>query len=51
VRLTPTTLLLIVAIVIFLVAAIGVRVGDISLLAIGLAAFAAAFLFDRVPLR
>lgn len=50
-RLTPATILLIVAIVIFLVAAIGVRVGDISLIALGLAAFAAAFVFDRVTPR
>ena len=42
---SPTGILLLVAIVLFVLAAIGVNVGDIALLPLGLAAFAAAFLF------
>jgi hypothetical protein len=42
---TPTTILLIVAVVCFLLAAFGVGLGEVDLLPLGLAAFAAAFIF------
>lgn len=42
---SPTGILLIVAIVLFVLAAVGINLGDLSLLPLGLAAFAAAFLF------
>jgi hypothetical protein len=41
---SPTGLLLILAVVLFLLAAFGVNLGNISLVPLGLAAFAAAFL-------
>jgi hypothetical protein len=37
-------LLLLIAVIVFVIAAFGVRVGDVSLVAIGLAFFAGAFL-------
>ena len=47
--LTFRTLLLLVAVVLFILVAIGVRAGDLNVTALGLAAFAAAFLVpDRV---
>ncbi|HVL54281.1 MAG TPA: hypothetical protein VM344_08455 [Vitreimonas sp.] len=42
--LTFRTLLLLVAVILFVIAALGVDVGGLSLLALGLAAFAASFL-------
>ena len=42
---SPTGLLLIVAVVLFVLAAFGINLGDVSLVPLGLAAFAAAFLF------
>jgi len=47
VKLTVGVILFIVAVVIFLVAAIGVKLGTIDLLALGLAALAAGFVLDR----
>lgn len=41
---SPRSILLIVAIVLFLLTAFGVALGSISLMPLGLAAFAAAFL-------
>jgi hypothetical protein len=41
--LTFKTLLIIIAVVIFIIAAIGIDTGDLSLIALGLAFFAAAF--------
>lgn len=43
-RLDPRSLLLIAAIVLFVLAALGVSLGTISLVPLGLAAFAGAFL-------
>lgn len=45
------SILLIVAVVCFVLAAVGVGVGDISLLPLGLAFFAAAFLVGDGGLR
>ena len=45
VTMTPTTILLIVAVVCFLLAAFGVSLGEVGLVELGLAAFAAAFIF------
>ena len=42
---SPTGILLLVAVVLFVVAAFGIDLADISLVPLGLAAFAAAFLF------
>jgi len=42
---SPAGILLIAAVVLFVLAAIGINVGDIALVPLGLAAFAAAFLF------
>lgn len=42
-KFTPGAILLIVAVVIFVAVAVGVNVGNIQLLPLGLAAFAAAF--------
>lgn len=42
---SPTGILLIVAVVLFLLAAFGIALADIALVPLGLAAFAAAFLF------
>jgi hypothetical protein len=48
VSLTPRSILLLVAVVAFLLAAFSVAVGNIGLVPLGLAAFAAAFLLgDR----
>ena len=47
-RFTPGAILLIVAVVLFLLAAFGINLGGLDLVTLGLAAFAAAFLFDRV---
>ena len=46
-RLTPATILLILAVIAFLLAAFGVALGRVDLLALGLALFAASFLVDR----
>jgi hypothetical protein len=45
VAVTPTTILLIVAVVCFLLVAFGVTLGEVNLGGLGLAAFAAAFIF------
>jgi hypothetical protein len=42
---SPASILLLVAVVLFVLAGIGVDVDNISLVALGLAAFAASFLF------
>jgi hypothetical protein len=44
-EMTPASILLIVAIALFILAAFGVGLGPISLVPLGLAAFAASFLF------
>lgn len=43
-RLDPRSILLIIAIVLFVLAALGVSLGTLSLVPLGLAAFAGAFL-------
>ena len=48
--LTFRTVLLLVAVVLFVLAALGVEAGTISLLALGLAAFAAAFVVPDTAL-
>jgi hypothetical protein len=48
--LTLRTLLLLIAVIIFVIAALGVHVGDVSLVALGLAFFAAAFLVPDTAL-
>ena len=47
-RFTPGSILLIVAVVLFLLAAFGVALGGLDLVTLGLAAFAAAFLVDKL---
>jgi hypothetical protein len=47
-KFTPGVILLIVAIVLFLLAAFGIDLGGLDLVTLGLAAFAAAFLADRL---
>ncbi len=47
-RFTASAILLIVAVVLFVLEGIGIGLGEISLLALGLAAFAGAFLADRL---
>jgi hypothetical protein len=47
-RFTPGAILLIVAVVLFLLAAFGIPLGGLDLVSLGLAAFAAAFLADRL---
>lgn len=42
---TPGSILLVIAVVLFLLAAFGVQFGTVSLLPLGLAFFAAAFVF------
>ncbi len=42
--LTPRTILLLVAVILFLLAAFGIALGTLNLMLLGLAAFAAAFL-------
>lgn len=42
--LTPRTILLLVAVILFLLAAFGIALGTIGILPLGLAAFAGAFL-------
>jgi hypothetical protein len=44
VSLTPRTILLLVAVILFVLLAVGVQLGTIALLPLGLAAFAGAFL-------
>jgi hypothetical protein len=44
--LTPRSILLLVAVILFLLVAFNVALGTVSLLPLGLAAFAAAFLLD-----
>ena len=45
-RFTPRLILLVLAIVVFLLAAFGVALGQVGLIPLGLALFAAAFLVD-----
>ena len=42
--LTPRTILLLIAVIFFLLAAFGIGLGNLNLMLLGLAAFAAAFL-------
>ena len=42
--LTPRTILLLVAVILFVLLAVGVQLGSVALLPLGLAAFAGAFL-------
>lgn len=42
--LTPRTILLLIAVVLFLLAAFGIALGTLNLMLLGLAAFAGAFL-------
>ncbi|CAN5209985.1 hypothetical protein BH23CHL9_BH23CHL9_16250 [soil metagenome] len=46
-NLSRRSILLIIAIICFILAAIGIGLGGVSLMAIGLAAFAGAFLVDE----
>ena len=45
-NLSPRSILLLVAVILFLLVAFNVAFGDVGLLPLGLAAFAAAFLLD-----
>lgn len=47
-RFTPGAILLIVAVIFFLLSAFGVALGGLNLVSLGLAAFAAAFIVDRL---
>jgi hypothetical protein len=47
VRITPSAILLLVAVVLFLLAAFAVQVGTFDLVTLGLAAFAASFLVEQ----
>lgn len=46
-RFTPGAILLLVAVVLFLLAAFAVKLGTLDLVTLGLAAFAASFLAER----
>lgn len=46
-RFTPSTILLIVAVILFVLAAFGVALGTVDLLALGLAFFAGSFLVGQ----
>lgn len=46
-RITPGAILLLVAVVLFLLAAFAVQVGTLDLVTLGLAAFAASFLVEQ----
>lgn len=50
-KLTRRSLLLLIAVICFVLAAIGIGFGGISLTSIGLAAFAGAFLVDEAGFR
>jgi len=47
VRFTPSAILLLVAVVLFLLAAFAVRLGTLDLVTLGLAAFAGSFLVEH----
>lgn len=49
--LTFRTLLLLIAVILFVIAAFGVDVGGVSLVALGLALFAAAFLVPDTAIQ
>jgi hypothetical protein len=49
-QLTIRSLLLLIAVIVFIVYALGVRTGDVSLLGIGLALFAGSFLVPDTTL-
>lgn len=49
--LTPRTLLLLVAVILFVLLAVGVQLGSVALLPLGLAAFAGAFLLGDGGLK
>jgi hypothetical protein len=49
--LTPRSILLLIAVICFVLSAIGIGFGGVSLTAVGLAAFAGAFLFGERGLR
>jgi len=51
VSLTPRTLLLLVAVILFILLAVGVQLGSVALLPLGLAAFAGAFLLGDGGLK
>lgn len=44
-NLSPASILLIIAVILFLLAAFGIALGNVGLVPLGLALFAAAFLF------
>ena len=48
--LTIRSLLLLIAVIVFILAAFGLRLGEVSLVALGLALFAAAFLVPDTAL-
>jgi hypothetical protein len=48
--LNARSLLLIVAVILFVLAALGIDIGSVSLVSLGLAAFAGAFLVADMPL-
>lgn len=50
-KLSRRSLLLLIAVVCFVLSAVGIGFGGVSLLAVGLAAFAGAFLVDGGGLR
>jgi hypothetical protein len=51
VSLTPRTILLLVAVILFVLLAVGVQLGSVALLPLGLAAFAGAFLLGDGGLK
>jgi len=51
VSLTPRTILLLVAVILFVLLALGIQVGSIALLPLGLAAFAGSFLLGDGGLK
>ncbi len=48
---TPASILLLIAVVLFLLAAFGVALGSLDLVTLGLAAFAGSFLVGGLNLR
>jgi len=46
-RFTPSTILLLIAVVLFVLAAFAVKLGTFDLVTLGLAAFAASFLVEH----
>jgi hypothetical protein len=50
-NLTPSSILLLIAVILFLLAAFGIALGSLDLVTLGLAAFAGSFLVGGLSLR